>query len=51
VINASFIGGLAVPFGLAVVSVVPEPSAWPMIAVGGVALLGIMLRRKHGIVS
>jgi PEP-CTERM motif len=49
--NASFIGGLAVPFGLAVVSVVPEPSAWPMIAVGGVALLGIMLRRKHGIVS
>jgi len=42
VINASFIGGLAVPFGLAVVSVVPEPSAWPMIAVGGVALLGIL---------
>ena len=26
---------------------VPEPSPWSMIAVGGVALLGIMLRKKH----
>jgi len=26
---------------------VPEPSTWWMISVGGVALLGIMLRKKH----
>jgi hypothetical protein len=26
---------------------VPEPSPWSMIAVGGVALLGIMLRKRH----
>ena len=28
---------------------VPEPSPWSMIAVGGVALVGIMLRKKHRI--
>jgi hypothetical protein len=43
-INASFIGGLSYPAGLAVV---PEPSAWSMIAVGGVALLGIICRKKR----
>jgi hypothetical protein len=32
-----------------VVASVPEPSAWSMIAVGGVTLLGIMLRKKHWI--
>lgn len=45
-INASFITGVGGPFGLAVASV-PEPSPWSMIAVGGVALLGMMLRRKR----
>jgi len=48
-INATFIGGFSAPVGLAVVSVVPEPSPWSMIAVGGVALLGIMHRKKHRI--
>ena len=38
--------GLNRPTGLLVASV-PEPSTWSMIAVGGVALLGIMLRKKH----
>jgi len=28
---------------------VPEPSPWSMIAVGGVALVGVMLRKKHRI--
>ena len=46
-LNAGFITGLDVPTGLAVVSVVPEPSTWSMIAIGGVALLGIMLRKKQ----
>jgi hypothetical protein len=46
-INANLITGLTNPYGLAVAPV-PEPSAWSMIAaVGGVALLGIMLRKKH----
>jgi hypothetical protein len=45
-INASFITGLNGPAALVVVPV-PEPSAWSMIAVGGVALLGMMLRKKH----
>ena len=44
-INASFITGLTNPSGLAVASV-PEPSTWSMIAVAGVALLGIMLRKN-----
>jgi hypothetical protein len=47
-INLSFITGLNFPQALAVASV-PEPSAWSMITVGGVALLGIMLRKKHRI--
>ena len=47
-INASFITGLNQPFALAVsASSVPEPSTWLMIAVGGVALLGIMLWKKR----
>ena len=46
VINASFLAALDYPQGLAVASV-PEPSPWSMIAVGGVALLGLMLRRRH----
>jgi hypothetical protein len=45
-INPSFITGLSDPAGLAVAPV-PEPSTWSMIAVGGVALLGIMRRKKH----
>src|SRR5271165_395407 len=44
-INANFITGLNQPTGLLVASV-PEPSAWSMIAIGGVALLGMMLRKK-----
>ena len=47
-INATLIPGLAqgaFPNGLAVASV-PEPSPWSMIAVGGVALLGIILRKR-----
>ena len=47
-INANFITGLQSPAGL-VVAPVPEPSPWSMIAMGGVALLGIMLRKKHRI--
>ena len=42
--NANFITGLTEPVGLAVV---PEPSTWAMLAMGGVALLGIMHRKKH----
>jgi hypothetical protein len=45
-INANFITGLNGPIGLAVASV-PEPSTWSMIAIGGVALLGIMHRKIH----
>jgi DNA-binding beta-propeller fold protein YncE len=45
-IKASFITGLNGPEALAVPSV-PEPSTWSMIAVGGVALLGMMLWKKH----
>jgi hypothetical protein len=41
VMNASFLTGLDYPQGLAVASV-PEPSPWSMIAVGGVALLGVI---------
>jgi hypothetical protein len=40
--------GLNQPTGLLVASV-PEPSTWSMIAVGGVALLAMMHRRKHRI--
>ena len=47
-INADFITGLNDPVGL-LVAPVPEPSPWSMIAAGGVALLAIMLRKKHGI--
>jgi hypothetical protein len=47
-INANFLTGLNLPAGLLVASV-PEPSPWSMIAVGGVALLGIMHRKKHRI--
>jgi hypothetical protein len=45
-INATFITGLSGPVGLAVAPV-PEPSARSMIAVGGAALLGIMLRKRQ----
>src|ERR1700730_6458916 len=45
-INANLITGLRFPTGLAVAAV-PEASPWSMIAVGGVALLGIMHRKKH----
>jgi hypothetical protein len=45
-INANLITGLNNPTGLAVASV-PEPSTLAMIAVGSVALMGMMLRRKH----
>jgi hypothetical protein len=46
--NAAFISGLSTSSinGIAVASV-PEPSTWSMIAVGGVALLGMMHRKKH----
>jgi hypothetical protein len=49
VINANFITGLTDPVDL-VAAPVPEPSTWSMITVGGVALLGMMLRKKRGIV-
>jgi hypothetical protein len=48
VLNPNFSPEVIQPYGLAVASV-PEPSAWSMIAVGGVALLGIVLRKKHRI--
>ena len=44
--QANFITGLDEADGLAVASV-PEPSTWAMIAFGGVALLGIMHRKKY----
>jgi hypothetical protein len=47
-INVSCITGLIFPQALAAASV-PEPSTWSMIAVGSVALLGIMLRKTHHI--
>jgi hypothetical protein len=46
--NSSLITGLNGPWGLAIASV-PEPSAWSMIGVGGVALLGITLRKRRHI--
>jgi PEP-CTERM motif-containing protein len=45
-INANFITGLSEPAGLLVASV-PEPSTWSMIAIGGVALLAMLHRRKR----
>ena len=48
VINADFITGLNTgPNSLLVVSPVPEASPWWMMAGCGVALLGIMLRKKR----
>jgi hypothetical protein len=47
-ISANLITGLQIPAGLAVAPI-PEPSAWSMIAIGGVALLGIMYRKKRRI--
>jgi len=49
-INANLITGLAEATfnGIAVASV-PEPSTWSMIAMGGVALLGSIHRKKHRI--
>ena len=56
-INASFITGRGLSLALAVsgnnlfvatnATTVPEPSTWSMIAMGGVALLRIMDRKKH----
>ncbi len=45
-VNSDFVTGVGGPDGLAVGSV-PEPSTWTMVAVGGVALLGMMLRKRH----
>jgi hypothetical protein len=46
-INANFITRLVSPSGLAVrPASVPEPSTRAMIAIGGVALLGIIHRKK-----
>ena len=45
-INVNFITGLTDPSGLLVTSV-PEPYPWSMIAMGGVALLGMMLRKRQ----
>jgi PEP-CTERM motif len=42
----AFHGSVSVT-GSAIPASVPEPSTWSMIAIGGVALLGIMLRKKH----
>ena len=47
-INANFITGLNGAGFIAVASV-PEPSPWSMVAVGGVALVGIILRKRHRI--
>ena len=47
-INPDFITGLNQPYALAVAAV-PEPSTWSMIPVGGVALPGMMIRKKHRI--
>jgi WD40 repeat protein len=49
VINANFITGLPSGAQFIAVASVPEPSPSSMIGVGGVALLGIMLRKKHRI--
>jgi len=43
---ANFITGLSDPAGLAVAPVL-EPSTWAMMAAGGVALLGIMHRKRN----
>ena len=45
-INAYFIMGLFSSEGIAVAPI-PEPSTWAMIALGGVASLGIIHRKKH----
>ncbi len=47
-IKANFITGLNGAGFIAVASV-PEPPPWSMVAVGGVALVGMMHRRKHRI--
>ena len=47
-INPDFITGLNQPYALAVAAV-PEPSTWSMIPVGGVALPGMMIRKKYRI--
>jgi hypothetical protein len=44
-IDPDFITGLNGPTFMVVA--VPEPSAWSMIGVGGAALLGFMLRKRH----
>jgi len=48
IINANLITGLSAPEGIAIAPV-PEPSTWSMIGVGGVALLAMMLRKRHRI--
>jgi hypothetical protein len=45
-INANFITGPNDPYALASTSV-PEAPPWSMLAIGGVELLGMMLRKKH----
>lgn len=46
--ESEFISGKSLSFqSNPVVNPVPEPSPWSMIAIGGVGLLGIMIRRKR----